>query len=309
MKIPYIRLDKQNTTDEVRKAIVGVMASGRYIGGEEVEKFEDTLANYLGAKFVVAVGNGYDALRLTLEAYGIGAGDSVHTYRYTHKSTHAAIEAVGAKPVFESEPFNAVIPVHMNGAIMDILSDHTVIEDACQAIGARNEYDKCAGTLGDAGCFSFHPLKTLSCMGDGGAVATRHWWLAEKLRNLRNHGGAEGHGHNSRLDAIQAAILNAKLPQLDSYITARRRIAKRYDDGLQCRGKPQWRDHYFDTYSSYVLEAGPALLRHLHSRGIEAYSHIRTDRVSLPIYPEMPEEETQEVIRAVNEFHGSDNRA
>jgi hypothetical protein len=286
------------------------MASGRYINGEETERFEGALAKYLGVKHVIGVGNGYDALFLALKALEItDESYNVFVREYTHISTHSSVLSAGAKLISNPEfatNSNRYISVHMNGR-MDVvreLSATGIIEDACQAIGASYEGKK-AGTFGMAGCFSFHPMKVLGGAGDGGAICTNNSILNERLRDLRNHGGGKGYGVNSRLDNIQAAILNVKLPYLDGFIKRRREIAAIYEAEL-----PEWvkkppapsEGPYFDTYSSYVIGGSPELLSHMRGNGIECFSHIRINIVSLPIYPEMKEGHIGMVIAAVKAY-------
>jgi dTDP-4-amino-4,6-dideoxygalactose transaminase len=148
-------------------------------------------------------------------------------------------------------------------------------------------------------------MKVLGCAGDGGAIVTSDDDLSDKLRALRNHGGGKGYGVNSRLDNLQAAILNVKLPYLDKWIARRREIAAIYHLGL-----PEWvkkppppeEGPYFDTYSSYVIGGSPELLAHMRYKGIECFSHVRDDVVSLPIYPEMKDAHIAMVIAAVKSF-------
>lgn len=310
-KVPYIDLGAQyqSLKPEIDAAVQRVLASGRYIGGEEVERFESNMAKYLGSKYVVSCGNGYDALFLALKSLGDKNGDEVYSSEYTHVSTHAAIVNNGA--VFRSDagiPDELVyrtktwIPVHMNGRVNTrMLFNMEVIEDACQAIGASYKGKK-AGTFGIAGCFSLHPMKVLGCAGDGGFVSTNESWVAENIMRLRNHGGGKGYGVNSRLDAVQAEILNVKLPHLDYWITRRRQIAARYHAELPAwikKPPPPEDGPYYDTYSSYVVRNGRPLLDHLLEQGIECFSHILPECVSLPIYPEMKEAHVSMVIAAV----------
>ena len=307
-KVPYIDLGAQYRAlkPQLDEAISRVMASGRYINGEETERFEEAMARYLGVKHVIGVGNGYDALYLALTALNIYELDNVCTDEYTHISTHAAIMNRGAGIQSLSRGASACIPVHMNGrASFPLAYDPAkTIEDACQAIGASYEGTK-TGTFGIMGCFSFHPMKVLSCAGDGGAICTDDDKLNERLRDLRNHGNGKGYGVNSRLDNIQAAILNVKLPYLDSFIQRRREIAARYELELPelVKKPPAPSDGpYFDTYSSYVIGGSPELLAHLRGAGIECFSHIRTDVVSLPIYPEMKDGHIAMVCAAVKSY-------
>lgn len=307
-RVPYVDLGAQYQAlkGPLDEAMQRVMATGRYINGEETERFEESLARYLGVKHVIGCGNGYDALFLSLIMLGVRSGEVV-TDEYTHISTHAAIRHAGAKPVFARTVDKVWLPVHMNGRIRNEVwgfGPVIIIEDACQSLGASLNGEK-AGTVGDAGCFSFHPMKVLGCAGDGGAIATNDDGLNVALRKFRNHGGGKGYGVNSRLDNIQAAILNVKLPYLDGWIKRRREIAAIYEAEL-----PEWIKKppapsdgpHFDTYSSYVIGGSPELLAHLRGKEIECFSHIRTDVVSLPIYPEMKEGHIAMVIAAVKAY-------
>lgn len=319
--IPYIDLAAQYKAlkPEIDAAVSRVLASGRYIGGEEVDRFEESMARYLGVKHVVAVGNGYDALYIGLGVCGLRSHRTVIVDTYTHKSTESAVIHNGGvpyRPEDVSVNTDFYVVVHMNGRFNENAYKEVrwrdsygvpplpIVEDACQAIGASHNGRK-AGTVGRIGCFSFHPMKVLSCAGDGGAIVTNDDALAEELRRQRNHGGDVGYGVNSRLDAIQAAILNVKLGYLNSFIYRRREIAGHYQTEL-----PEWvkkppapsTGPYFDTYSSYVIGGSPELLAHLRSKDIECFSHIRSDVVSLPIYPEMPESHIEQVIAAVRSY-------
>jgi dTDP-4-amino-4,6-dideoxygalactose transaminase len=249
---------------EIRSAIARALESGWYILGGEVAAFEKEFAAFLGARHVVGVGNGTDALALVLRACGIGPGDAVITVSHTAVATVAAIELTGASPVLvdvEPETFTmdvncleeairesvskklrlkAIVPVHLYGhpadmaAIMEIARRHglRVIEDCAQAHGAVIS-GKMTGTFGDAAAFSFYPTKNLGALGDGGAVATDDPALAEKISQLREYGWknriSQYAGLNSRLDEIQAAILRVKLKYLSAENARRREIAKLYD--------------------------------------------------------------------------------
>ncbi len=302
-KVPYVDLGAQYQAfkPEIDEAMQRVMASGRYVNGEETERFENLMEIYLGVRHVVAVGNGYDALWMAIKVMG---GKSAFCDKYTHISTFAAIHNAGAEVKEVSEIY---IPVHMNGRISDGCSPasfYPIIEDACQAIGAKYK-GKMAGTIGIMGCFSLHPMKVLGCAGDGGFIATNRADLNNQLRYLRNHGGEAGYGVNSRLDNIQAAILNVKFPHLGDWIARRREIAFIYEQELPVWVKkpPAPSDGpYFDTYSSYVIGGSPELLDHLRDKGIECFSHIRDDVVSLPIYPEMKDGHIAMVIAAVKSY-------
>jgi len=252
----------QNCKEEILKAIQRVLENGNYILGAEVESFEQSFAAYCEVDYAVGVNSGTDALLLTLRASGIGPGDEVITVSHTAVATVAAIINSGATPVLvdidpayytmDTECFQkaitpktkAVIPVHLYGqpadmdAIMDIANSHglIVIEDCAQAAGAKN-HNRRVGSIGDAGCFSFYPTKNLGAVGDGGMVVTRKSALAERIKQIRQYGWDENRvsneaGYNSRLDEIQAAVLNIKLKQLDADNAERRKIAQRYNEGL-----------------------------------------------------------------------------
>ncbi len=244
---------------ELLAAVTKVCDSGRYVFGPECEEFERTVAAYTGSRHAIACASGSDALLLALMALDIGEGDEVICPSYTFFATASAVWRLGAEPVFvdiEPATFNldptklealitprtkAIIPVHLFGqcAAMDeigrIAARHNaaLIEDACQSIGATYA-GRSAGTLGDIGCFSFYPTKNLGGMGDGGLLTTDRDDLAAKLRLLRGHGMEPRYYHqlvgiNSRLDTLQAAVLNVKLPHLDTWARSRQTNAQRYE--------------------------------------------------------------------------------
>ncbi|MBW4561523.1 MAG: DegT/DnrJ/EryC1/StrS family aminotransferase [Mojavia pulchra JT2-VF2] len=261
--VPAFDIKQQYSTleAEVSAAVLEVLASGRYIGGPLVEGFEKQFAAYHGVSECVACNSGTDALFLSLRALGIGAGDEVITTTFTFIATAEVISAVGAKPIFVDidASFNldlqqvaaaitpktkAIIPVHLFGqpvdmtALMAIAQSHNlaVIEDCAQSTGATWNNRK-VGSIGHIGCFSFYPTKNLGGCGDGGAITTNDPEIASKLRVLRDHGSKvryihEEIGVNSRLDAIQAAILEIKLRYLDNWNERRRAIAAYYHQFL-----------------------------------------------------------------------------
>jgi UDP-2-acetamido-2-deoxy-ribo-hexuluronate aminotransferase len=249
---------------EVQSAVSDIMAKAQYINGPAVGSFQKNLENYLGANHVIPCANGTDALQIAMMALGLKPGDEVITPSYTYIATTEVIGLLRLTPVFvdcDPETFNvspeairkaispktkAIVPVHLYGQscnmdeIMQIAYefDLFVVEDNAQAIGGdytfKDGTTQKTGTIGHIGCTSFFPSKNLGCYGDGGALFTNDDELATKIRMIANHGQSKRYYHdvvgcNSRLDTIQAAILDIKLRQLDSYIDARRKAADYYD--------------------------------------------------------------------------------
>jgi dTDP-4-amino-4,6-dideoxygalactose transaminase len=271
--------------EEVMAAVARVMESQQFILGPEVKQLEEEIAAKLGAKHAIGCASGTDALILALMAAEIGPGDEVITTPFSFVATAGSIAQVGAKPVFVdiipvtynihpalieaaiTPRTRAIMPVHLFGlpadmnSILDIARGHklVVIEDAAQAIGARYD-DQYVGTMGNFGCFSFFPSKNLGGAGDGGLVTTNDAAMAERLRMLRGHGSEKKYFHdivgtNSRLDALQAAILRVKLNHLDSWEDARRAHADRYRSLFDA--------HKLNTLLTYP-PAPPAKFRHVY---------------------------------------------
>ncbi len=258
LKIQYLHLK-----EEIDAAMQEVATSGQFILGPQVKAFEHEMADYCGCEYAIGVGSGTDALHLSLLSLGIGPGDEVITTPFTFVATTEAIGMVGATPVFvdiDPRTFNidvhqieaaitsstkAILPVHLYGQpcemtpIMTLASEHSlhVVEDAAQALGASYRGKK-VGTFGTTGCFSFFPSKNLGCFGDGGMVVTNDEKVYSRIEMLRRHGGKKKYHHselglNSRLDALQAAILRIKLRHLDSWNSARREKAYLYNQLLE----------------------------------------------------------------------------
>ena len=267
----------------IAERMTAVAESGRYILGPEVEAFEREFAEYLGVKHCVAVANGTDALTIALRALGVGPGDEVVMPSFTFYATAEAAIVAGAKPVFcdiDPETFcvtpetvkaalgprtKAIVPVHLFGNVAPVteLRDFglPVLEDAAQAAGAEFAGVK-AGALGDAATFSFFPSKNLPCLGDGGAIATPRDDVAERARVLRFHGSKDKStftevGYNSRLDAIQAAVLRVLLPELDGWNERRRAAASAYEQlGLgEYATLPRAVDRARHVFHLYVVRA------------------------------------------------------
>jgi len=275
----------------VDAAIARVLASGRYILGEEVAAFEREFAGYLGVRHAVGVASGTDALALSLRASGVGPGDAVLTVSHTAVATVAAVGLCGARPVFvDIDPetytmdpagldaairgfhggrLKAIVPVHLYGhpadmeAILIVARRNglAVVEDCAQAHGSSID-GKAAGSFGNLAAFSFYPTKNLGGLGDGGMVATDDAVLAERVRSLREYGWRERYvsevaGTNSRLDELQAAVLRVKLPHLDAENAARRRLAGVYDALLAGSWveTPRSRAGVVHAYHQYVIRA------------------------------------------------------
>jgi len=348
--------------DEIDAAIARVLASGRYILGQEVATFEQEFADYIGVKFGIGVGSGTDALHLALRACGVGVGDEVITVSHTAVATAAAIELSGAKPVFveiESDTFlmdpswiekaitphtKAILPVHLYGNVAEmerILAVANryglhVIEDCAQSHGARYK-ERRSGAWGIVAAFSFYPTKNLGAFGDGGMVVTNDSELATRVRSLREYGWhqryvSETAGVNSRLDELQAAVLRVKLKYLDGSNEERRRKALLYTQRLQgadirC---PAVRKHVVSVYHLYVIRTKErdSLEAFLRDRGIQTLIHypvpihlqnaykklgyetgdlpvteeVSREILSLPLYPEIPESEIEEVSSQIENF-------
>ncbi len=290
INVPYLDLEKVHTKvqDELNEAGKRVLQSQWFIGGEEGKAFEQSFARYCGTEYCVGVGNGLDAIRLILLAYGIGAGDEVIVPANTFIATVLAVTQVGAVPVFVdadeetclidsskieekiTEKTKAIIIVHLYGRAVDVtpirvLADKyalKIIEDAAQAHGAAINGVK-VGNLGDAAAFSFYPGKNLGALGDAGAVVTNDSKVAEMVRAYGNYGSCGKYNHvyqgcNSRLDELQAAFLSVKLPHLDAWNEKRRKIAEIYASEMKnskiCLSKlPEDRnEHVFHIYPVFV---------------------------------------------------------
>lgn len=273
--------------DEIDSAIKEVLESGWYILGKKVSKFETEFANYLESKHCVGVGNGFEAIQISLMALGIKRGDEVITTAHSAIATGLAIKAVGANPVFVdiddyyhldaskigekiTKKTKAILCVHLYGQSVDIENIKKIaqknnlylIEDCAQAHGA--EYNgKKLGTFGDVGCFSFYPTKNLAGFGDGGAIVTDNLELYEKSKMIRNYGQKNEYEHeicglNSRLDELQAAILLVQLRHLEEYNKKRRQIAAQYFQLLRDIKQinlPKTRERANHIYHLFVIEA------------------------------------------------------
>lgn len=347
---------------DLRNAFNRVYSRSWYIEGIEDENFEKAFSKYCNRKYCVGVGNGLDSLFLALKALGVGSGDEVIVPSNTYIATALAVTYVGATPVFVepdirtfnidsnriedsiTEKTKAIMPVHLYGqacdmdSIMEIAKNHKlyVVEDCAQAHGATYK-GKIVGSFGDAAGFSFYPGKNLGALGDAGAVVTDSIELANKIRALGNYGSDYKYhhiiqGNNSRLDELQAAFLNAKLPYLEKMNAERRKIAQRYLEGISNSEillpfvpdytVPVWhifslRCHRRDELEKFLNEAGISTNKHypipIHLQ--ECYKNlgfregdfpiaeeISATELSIPLYYGMTEDEIQYVIDKVSEF-------
>ena len=321
LKSQYLRIKP-----EIDAAIQHVLDSTAFIQGSPVFDFEQQLAQYAGSKYVVSCGNGTDALLAALMSLGIGEGDEVIIPAFTFIAAVEVIALLGATPVFVDvceDSFNmdvnvlekavtpktkALIPVHLYGQcadmepILDIAKKHNikVIEDACQAVGATYTFSdgtmKQAGTMGDVGCLSFFPSKNLGCYGDGGAMMTQDADLSERLRAICKHGSKEKYHHqlvglNSRLDSLQAAILQVKLRHLDEFIANRKAAAHSYFNAIEDLDLielPVIKENTTHTFHQFTLKVKErrrdALKQYLAEKGIPSMIYYPVPAHLQPAY-------------------------
>ena len=362
----------QRIKQDIDNGIQEVIQSAAFIKGKKVTDFQHHLEQYTGAKHVIPVGNGTDALQIALMALGLKPGDEVITPTFTFIATAEVVALLGLTPVVVDVDWDtmnmdmdavrraitpktkAIVPVHLFGqcvemeALMDLAKEHNlyIIEDACQAIGAQytfsNGETKQAGTMGHIGCTSFFPSKNLGCYGDGGAIFTNDDELAARMQAIANHGMVVRYHHdmigvNSRLDSIQAAVLDAKLPHLDEYIAARQQAAAYYDKVfasnekvlIPCRAPHS--THVFHQYTLRVIGADRDSLREgLAEKGIPAMIYypvplhqqkayldprykdgdfpiaerLAACVLSLPMHTELDEEQLEYITSTVTELLG-----
>ncbi len=307
--------------DELNAAIHRVLRSGQFIMGPEVTAFEAEVAEYLGVEYAVGVNSGTDALVIGLKALGLGSGDEVITTPFTFFATAEAISQVGAVPVFvdiDPETYNmdpalieekitprtkAILPVHLFGQaaemdpILALAEEYgfKILEDVAQAFGGEYRGTK-LGSLGDAGAFSFFPSKNLGAYGDGGLITTDDAGVAEAARMLRAHGAKKKYhneivGYNSRLDALQAAILRVKLPHIDEWNEGRREAARRYGalldevPGIATPREAPDRFHVYHQYTVRVMNGRRDELRErLAQAGIGTMVYYPVSVHRLPLY-------------------------
>jgi len=357
--------------DVVNSSIQKVIENTAFVNGPQVHEFQKELEQYLGVKHVIPCANGTDALQIAMMGLGLKPGDEVITADFTFAATVEVIALLKLTPVLvdvNEDDFNinidaikkaitpktkAIVPVHLFGqcanmeAIMQIAKEHNlfVIEDNAQAIGANYTYSNGkkikAGTIGNVGATSFFPSKNLGCYGDGGAIFTNDDDLAHTIRGIVNHGMYERYHHdvvgvNSRLDSIQAAVLNAKLPLLDSYNESRKQAASKYDEAFKNTEKVvvPYRNgeddsHVFHQYTLKLKGVDrDALVKHLNEKGIpcgvyypiplhkqKAYTDDRYNEadfkvtnqlvnevISLPMHTELDNEQIEYITSTIKQF-------
>lgn len=385
VELMNVKRQHENHADEYEEAVLRVLRSGRYIGGEEISKFEEEFAHYVGATYGISCGNGTDAIILALRALGIGKGDEVITVSWTFFATAESIAAVGATPVFIdvcsdtycmdyrliekaiTSKTKAVLPVHFYGnccemdKIREICKRHQLflITDCAQAAGTKYKGER-SNILGDVSCFSFFPTKNLGCDGDGGMVITNNEEIARACKSLKVHGsGKDGLwtlkkeyenkgkvfpanmpvgenkyynyliGYNSRLDAVQAAILRKKLTHLNEFIEKRRENARYYNDAFrntECiipvEGKNVNHSYYIyalkyrnaqkiierlrsvgvacGTYYPVPLHLQGAFLRLGYKVGdLPVTEELSRTTFAIPVFPEIYEEERAYVVDVI----------
>jgi dTDP-4-amino-4,6-dideoxygalactose transaminase len=368
MNVPLLDLQAQYVSirDELQQAVERVMSSQRFVLGDEVRRLESSLAEYCQTKHAIGCASGSDALLLALMALDVKAGDEVITTPFSFFATAAGIARLGARPVFvDIDPLTynldparvagastprtkAIMPVHLYGQCTSMAPllelGQPVIEDAAQAIGAMDKGRR-AGSMGVIGCFSFYPTKNLGGAGDGGILTTNDDDVAARLRRLRAHGGSNEYEHeevgiNSRLDELQAAVLNVKFPRLDRWSDERARKAEIYTRLLRDAGlrfplvTPEVRSdgrHIFHQYVIRVPGNRDALMEHLKSHGVgskiyypiplhlqkcfdylgykegdfpEAEAAAR-ETLALPVYPELTEEQQVYVVETIKGFEAT----
>jgi len=370
MNIPILDLKAQYASlrEEILTAIERVMESQHFILGPEVEALENEIASYSGCQHGIGVSSGTDALLVSLMAIGIKPGDEVITSAYSFFATAGSIVRLGAHPVFVDVDFatlnidatqieanitpktRAILPVHLAGQMADMdairkianRNNLFIIEDACQALGSEYR-GKRAGSIGHLGCFSFFPSKNLGGAGDGGMVVSNDPVLTERIRLLRNHGHQPKYynkivGGNFRMDALQAAILRAKLPYLEGWIAARQRNAAYYkqlfsetgwvDDAIHLPHETGWGRHVYHLYQLRV-QRRDALAEYLkkNSIGCEIYypvplhlqecfkdlgykqgdypkaERLADTTLALPIYPELNKPMIETIVQVINNFY------
>lgn len=365
LKGQYLRIK-----DEIDSAVANVIDSCKFINGPQVKEFAEQLAEYTGAKYVITVANGTDALQVSLMSLRLNPGDEIIVPSFTYIASAEVIALLNLVPVMVDVDYNsfnttaeniqraisrntkAIIPVHLFGqscpmeGILNIAKEHHlhVIEDNAQSIGAEYTFQDgtkaMTGTMGTFGCLSFFPSKNLGCMGDGGAILTNDYTMAERARMIASHGQSMKYFHemvgcNSRLDTIQAAVLSVKLKYLNEYTKARQKAAEFYDNGLAgIKGItiPQRQKNSTHVFHQYTIKVSEGkrdglkqflldndiqtmvyyprpLQRQQAFRGIVRYGdnldiseQLSNEVLSIPMHTELTEETQQYIIDKIKEY-------
>jgi dTDP-4-amino-4,6-dideoxygalactose transaminase len=368
--IPAVELSLK---EDILKHIGNIIERGDFVQGAEVKEFENWMKKYLGVEYAVGVNSGTDALVLALDSLGVSKGDEVITTPFTYWATTQSILRNGAIPVFVdvdesgnldpqkiqlaiTEKTKAILPVHIFGkpadmpSIMDIAKENElmVIEDCTQAIGSKIGGQK-VGTFGDVACFSFYPTKNLGADGDGGMIISNNQEIEKKIRILQNNGASEAYMHteiggNSRLDSLQAAVLNVKSKMLDIWNEMRIKNAQQYREGLSDLEKsekitlPKIKDDEIHTFHQFTLKVAQRdeLRSFLSERGIptalyyktlineqpvfniknlscrisgdiKKAKELTTSVLSLPVAPHLSEKQIQYIIQSISDFYRKNN--
>ena len=360
--IPQFNLNKEYSflENEIQKELKKVFFEKNFIGGENVTQIEKNIAKYIGVNYAASCNSGTDALYLALNSIGIRKGDEVITTPFTFISTIEAIIYLGAKPVFAdidldtyniskekilekiSNKTKAILPVHIFGNPVDIrdikkeVNDESIkiIEDCAQSFGAGINCQR-VGSIGDIGCFSFYPTKNLGCYGDGGMITTNSEELYSNIKKLCNHGSSKKYHHdiigiNSRLDEIQAAILNIKLQYIDKFNLMRTKLADIYNEelkNLEIINLPKKNEHGFHVYHQYTINSkirekikdeleknniGSAIYYPISLEKQKAFTDIYGEKIycknsnylsetclSLPMYPHLEEEDVLKICKVI----------
>ena len=346
--------------NEIQGKLNEVFSKANFIGGENVQSIEQNIADYIGVKYAISCNSGTDALHFALKSFGIGKGDEVITTPFTFISTIEAIMYLGAKPIFvdiDLKSYNineneilkkitkktkAILPVHLFGNPVNVsqiknkINDNSIkiIEDCAQSFGSGINCQR-VGSIGDIGCFSFYPTKNLGCYGDGGMITTNSQQSYETILKLRNHGSSKRYhhdiiGYNSRLDEIQAAILNVKLKYIDQFNLTRAKLASIYHDNLKEHEEimlPNKSKNAFHVYNQYTISSkkrekikeeleknniGSAIYYPISLEKQKAYKDVYNDTtecansnylsntcLSLPMYPQLSEENVIKVCEVL----------
>ncbi len=363
MKIPYVNLEAQWKEDEkeLKPILLNILKKGQYIGGDEINQFEKKICKICGTKYAVALNSGTDALTLGLYLLGVKRGDEVITPPNSFISSTSSIVHIGAKPVFVdvlkdqninpeliekaiTKKTKAIMPVHLTGRIAEMNSiikiskkyKIPIIEDAAQSIGSKY-YGKKSGSFGSIGCFSAHPLKNLNGIGDGGFLTTNNFSFYKRATMLRNHGQSERNivkhfGYLSRMDTLQAAVLNFRIKKLNKIIKSRRENADYYFKNIDEKKYllPKEKKFQFNSYHTFVIQTKKRdkVIKYLKKNGIQTAIHYpvpihlqpaskflgykkgsfpetekqSSEILTLPIHQNLTKKELSKIVKTLNNY-------